>query len=81
MFGELPWHAASTDQCEDRIHRISQKNAAQIMYFLGKETIDVDIYKTIEKKREISNVITGNTDEIDTMINDLTRNLFNQKRI
>lgn len=79
MFGELPWHAASTDQCEDRIHRISQKNAAQIMYFLGKDTIDVDIYKTIEKKREISDVITGNTDEIDTMINDLTRNLFNQK--
>lgn len=79
VFLELPWHPADTDQCEDRIHRIGQKNAAQISYFLGKDTIDEDIYKIIEKKRGISDAILGQTTEIDTMITDLTRTLFNQR--
>lgn len=79
MFLELPWHPADTDQCEDRIHRIGQKNAAQISYFLGKDTIDEDIYKIIEKKRGISDAILGQTTEIDTMITDITRSLFNQR--
>jgi len=79
VFLELPWHPADTDQCEDRIHRIGQKNAAQISYFLGKDTIDEDIYKIIEKKRGISDAIMGQTTEIDTMITDLTRTLFNQQ--
>lgn len=79
VFLELPWHPADTDQCEDRIHRIGQKNAAQISYFLGKDTIDEDIYKIIEKKRGISDAILGQTTEIDTMITDITRSLFNQR--
>lgn len=79
VFLELPWHPADTDQCEDRIHRIGQKNAAQISYFLGKDTIDEDIYKIIEKKRGISDAILGQNTEIDTMITDITRSLFNQR--
>lgn len=79
VFLELPWHPADTDQCEDRIHRIGQKNAAQISYFLGKDTIDEDIYKIIEKKRGISDAILGQVTEIDTMITDITRSLFNQR--
>lgn len=79
IFLELPWHPADVEQCEDRIHRIGQKNAAQISYFLGKNTIDEEIYKIIEKKREISDAITGTTTTIDTMLTDLTRTLFNQR--
>jgi SWI/SNF-related matrix-associated actin-dependent regulator 1 of chromatin subfamily A len=65
-FVELPWHSADTDQCEDRCHRISQKNAVQITYFLGKGTIDESIYKVINDKREMSSACTGaidNTEE------------------
>lgn len=79
IFLELPWHPADVEQCEDRIHRIGQKNSAQISYFLGKNTIDEDIYKIIEKKRAISNTVMGQTTEIDTIITDLTRSLFNQR--
>jgi SWI/SNF-related matrix-associated actin-dependent regulator of chromatin subfamily A-like protein 1 len=79
IFLELPWHPADVEQCEDRIHRIGQKNAAQISYFLGKGTIDEDIYKLIEAKRDVSDAITGTTTTIDTIITDLTRSLFNQK--
>lgn len=76
-FVELPWHPADVEQCEDRIHRIGQKNAAQITYFLGKETIDEDIYKLIEEKRKVSNTITGASDDVEVMIRDITRTLFN----
>ena len=65
-FVELPWHNADTDQCEDRCHRISQKNAVQVTYFLGKDTIDESIYQIINEKREMSNTCTGaedNTEE------------------
>ncbi|MEG0108873.1 MAG: DEAD/DEAH box helicase, partial [Lachnospiraceae bacterium] len=50
-FVELPWHAADTDQCEDRCHRIGQNNAVQCVYFLGQNTIDEDIYQVIQDKR------------------------------
>lgn len=79
IFIELPWHPASVEQCSDRIHRITQKNACQIGFFLGKGTIDEQIYKMIEKKRKVSDAITGTTTTIDTIIQDLTRSLFNQR--
>jgi len=78
-FVELPWHAADTDQCESRCHRIGQKDSVQCLYFLGKDTIDEEIYKIIDEKRTISNAITGATDEIETTTIDRLINLFNQK--
>lgn len=77
-FIELPWHSADTDQCEDRCHRISQKNAVQVSYFIGKDTIDESIYSLINQKREINMLCTGaidNTEEstIDSIINLLNK--------
>jgi len=79
-FIELPWHAADCDQCEDRFHRIGQKDSVQCAYFLGKETIDEDIYDLIEKKRTIANTITGTSDNIQKEIIDrIANSLFNKK--
>lgn len=76
-FVELPWHPADCDQCEDRCHRIGQKDSVQVTYFLGKDTIDERIYEIIEDKRKISNEITGTTDNIQREIIDKLFNLFN----
>lgn len=63
-FVELPWHSADSDQCEDRCHRIGQKDAVQCVYFIGENTIDEWIYyDVIQGKREISNIITGGKNE------------------
>lgn len=65
-FIEYPWNSAITDQCEDRCHRISQKNAVQVISFIGRDTIEEDIYNIISEKREMSNICTGaidNTEE------------------
>ena len=73
-FIELPWHPADADQCEDRCHRIGQKNSVQCSYFLGANTIDEYIYDIIEKKRAIVNQVTGAEEEIETV----ERNMVDQ---
>lgn len=77
-FAELPWHPADCDQCEDRCHRIGQKDSVEATYFLGHQTIDEDIYKIINAKRKIVKDIIG-TEDIETNIIDEFINLFRQK--
>lgn len=66
-FIELPWHPADCEQCEDRTHRIGQKNSVQVGYLIGANTIDEYIYDIIEKKRTIVNQVTGAEDNIETV--------------
>jgi intein/homing endonuclease len=51
-------------------HRIGQKDSVQATYFLGKNTIDEDIFEMIEAKRTISETVTGSIDNIQTQIID-----------
>ncbi len=78
-FVELPWHAADTEQCEDRCHRIGQNDSVQCIYFLGKNTIDEWIYKLIEEKRSIADTITGAKTNVQESVMDGVINLFTQK--
>ncbi len=82
MFIELPWHAADCDQCEDRFHRIGQKDSVQCGYLLGKDTIDEKIYEIIESKRLVANTITGSADDIQKEIIDkIANSLFNTQKL
>lgn len=64
-FVELPWHGADCEQCEDRAHRIGQKDSVNCIYFLGKDTIDEWIYKVIQDKMKMSATITGEKHKIE----------------
>lgn len=78
-FVEQPWHAAACDQAEDRFNRIGQTKPVQILYFLGRNTIDEHTYQIIQTKRDIARTITGSTEQIETdFINDII-NLFQKK--
>jgi SWI/SNF-related matrix-associated actin-dependent regulator of chromatin subfamily A-like protein 1 len=79
-FIELPWHAADAEQCEDRCHRIGQKDSVQCTYFLGNDTIDQWIYNIIDNKRGVANAIMGKETDIETSIVDNIINLFNNKK-
>lgn len=78
-FVEFPWTYADCVQCEDRTHRIGQKDSVTCYYFLGKKTIDEKVYQIIQMKKAIANAVTGSTDEIPENIVDLIAKLFNQK--
>lgn len=65
-FVESPWTYADCCQCEDRAHRIGQKNNVTCYYLIGRSTIDPVLYNIIHKKRSIANQIMASDDDIPT---------------
>ena len=65
-FVELPWTYADCCQCEDRAHRIGQKDNVTCYYLLGHNTIDGRLYDLIQDKRSVANQIMAAEDEIPT---------------
>ena len=63
-FIELPWTYADCCQCEDRAHRIGQKDNVTCYYMLGQNTIDQTLYRLIHKKKSIASQIMAADDEI-----------------
>lgn len=63
-FIELPWTYADCCQCEDRAHRIGQKDNVTCYYLLGQHTIDRTLYGLIYKKKSIASQIMAADDEI-----------------
>ena len=78
-FIEYPWTYADCAQCEDRAHRIGQKNSVMCTYFLGQNTIDEDLYKMIQEKRHTGNTITGASDEMKMEMVSNVMDLFNKR--
>ena len=78
-FIEFPWTYADCVQCEDRCHRIGQKDSVTCYYFLGRKTIDEKVYQIIQDKKGIAAAITGSTEQIPENIVDLVANLFNNE--
>lgn len=64
-FVEFPWTYADCCQCEDRAHRIGQKDSVTCYYFLGRRTIDEKVYRIIQEKKNIANAVTGSTEDIE----------------
>lgn len=63
-FIEFPWTYADCCQCEDRAHRIGQKDNVTCYYLLGRNTIDHVLYAIIHKKKSIANQIMAASDDI-----------------
>ena len=65
-FLELPWTYADCCQCEDRAHRIGQRDNVTCYYLLGQRTIDPVLYGIIHRKKSIANRIMATDDDIPT---------------
>lgn len=65
-FVEFPWTYADCCQCEDRAHRIGQKNNVNCYYLIGRHTIDPVLYNIIHRKHSIANQIMASDDDIPT---------------
>ena len=53
LFVEFPWTPADVDQTYSRCHRIGQRGSVTSTYMMTSGTIDEDIYRMIEKKRQV----------------------------
>lgn len=65
-FVEFPWTYADCCQCEDRAHRIGQKDNVTCYYLIGRNTIDHILYSIIYEKKSIANQIMAADDDIPT---------------
>lgn len=65
-FLELPWTFCDCQQCEDRAHRIGQKDNVTCYYLLAKGTIDHAVYNLIQDKKNVANQIMNSDDDIPT---------------
>lgn len=75
-FVEFPWTYADCCQCEDRAHRIGQKDSVTCYYFLGRRTIDEKVSRIIQEKKNIANAVTGSTEDIEENIVDMVARIF-----
>ena len=79
-FIEFPWTYADCLQCEDRAHRIGQKDNVTCYYLIGRGTIDTALYNIIHRKKSIANQIMATDDDIPTdemYFNELVTMFFN----
>lgn len=75
---ELGWNNALHDQCEDRLHRIGQKDSVTAYRMLGVNTIDQELDELIENKRQMcQEVADGLADEIveEKIVNELLKRI------
>ncbi len=82
-FVELPWTMADCEQCEDRAHRIGQKDNVTCYYLLGRHTIDSVLYSIVHRKKTIANQIMASEDSIpqdEMYFNELVSNFLSQQQ-
>lgn len=76
LFIEFPWTDADCCQCEDRAHRLGQKDSVTGRYLSGKNTIDEKVYQIIQTKKGIASAIMGDSEAIPESTIDLIANMF-----
>jgi len=64
---EREWNESREIQAEARLHRNGQKNAVQVHYIIGANTIDIDIDELISHKHDIFDEVIG-SDTIETKL-------------
>ena len=59
-FVETGWVPSDVLQCEDRLHRIGQKNNVSCYYLVAKDTIEEHLCKILQNKQKvIARVLDG----------------------
>jgi SNF2 family DNA or RNA helicase len=68
------WNPAINSQAVDRLHRISQRNAVQIIIPVNENTVDQSLDTILEMKEKLSSAYLGDTNVIEEVLDDLRRN-------
>ena len=61
IFVDEPWTEAVKSQCEDRAHRIGQKNNITIYNLITKDTLDEQVHSLLKSKKDLSLALVNNS--------------------
>ena len=78
-FLELPWTPGDIEQCSDRVHRISQKDAVNVYFLVAENTIDTDMLSLLEEKRVVTEAVNAGNNVTDGKGNIVKRLIENIK--
>jgi len=67
-FLELPWTPGEVVQAEDRCHRIGQENSVNVYYLLAQNTIEGQIAKLLDSKREVLDAVLDGREVEETQL-------------
>jgi SWI/SNF-related matrix-associated actin-dependent regulator 1 of chromatin subfamily A len=78
IMGELPWTPGVSRQCEDRVHRIGQKENVNIYYTIADGTFDGALWNMLKNKSMIASKVLdyGKGDEMEENIDVATGDLL-----
>ena len=80
-FLELPWTPADLDQCEDRCHRIGQRDVVRVYYLLAEGTIEERIARMIDGKRKVLDAIMdGKVTESESLLTELIKSYLDENQ-
>jgi len=66
VFAELWWDPMTLLQCEDRAHRIGQESRVNIIYLLGRGSLDDKMWPTVHRKMEVvSQTMSGKHEKME----------------
>ena len=73
VFADRWWTPTTNSQAEDRLHRITQKNAVQVIIPVVEDSIDQILDQKLEQKKQMSDEFLGDTLMMQEVIEDLRK--------
>jgi SWI/SNF-related matrix-associated actin-dependent regulator 1 of chromatin subfamily A len=71
VFNSFDWVTGNNEQCEDRAHRLGQRNNVTIYYQLFEDTVSIRMWGVLKNKKEIISTIIGDKKLSESEITDL----------
>ena len=76
IMNDLSFVPADHSQAEDRAYRYGQKNSVLVYYPVFENTIEMQVYNILQKKKEIIDQVMGDGEYSDTFASELLKNLI-----
>ena len=76
IMNDLSFVPADHSQAEDRAYRYGQKNTVLVYYPVFENTIEMQVYNILQKKKEIIDQVMGDGEYSDTFASELLKNLI-----
>lgn len=76
IMNDLSFVPADHSQAEDRAYRYGQKNSVLVYYPVFENTIEIQVYNILQKKKGIIDQVMGDGEYSDTFAGELLKNLL-----